>query len=216
MDLSLLGDHEIWILLKEQDAEAWKLVWEKSVLAEARAFRNSQVVQKWGIQEEELMGQLYNEMIAKGKIDLYRDDGGSIYGWMRTYVNGFIRKANPDKLRDVPIGAGGVNNGENDNSRGFEEKISKVVSESKVSKSLTAEDTFIQRREEWETVQKCFGDLWRKNPIRAYVHLLKLRMSLSSSEIKSMFGVSSEANVDQIFSRAVKDMQELKVKYEKS
>ena len=216
MDLSLLGDHEIWILLKEQDAEAWKLVWEKSVLAEARAFRNSQVVQKWGIQEEELMGQLYNEMIAKGKIDLYRDDGGSIYGWMRTYVNGFIRKANPDKLRDVPIGAGGVNNGENDNSRGFEEKISKVVSESKVSKSLTAEDAFIQRREEWETVQKCFGDLWRKNPIRAYVHLLKLRMSLSSSEIKSMFGVSSEANVDQIFSRAVKDMQELKVKYEKS
>lgn len=216
MDLSLLGDHEIWILLKEQDAEAWKLVWEKSVLAEARAFRNSQVVQKWGIQEEELMGQLYNEMIAKGKIDLYRDDGGSIYGWLRTYVNGFIRKANPDKLRDVPIGAGGVNNGENDNSRGFEEKISKVVSESKVSKSLTAEDTFIQRREEWETVQKCFGDLWRKNPIRAYVHLLKLRMSLSSSEIKSMFGVSSEANVDQIFSRAVKDMQELKVKYEKS
>jgi hypothetical protein len=216
MDLSLLGDHEIWILLKEQDAEAWKLVWEKSVLAEARAFRNSQVVQKWGIQEEELMGQLYNEMIAKGKIDLYRDDGGSIYGWLRTYVNGFIRKANPDKLRDVPIGAGGVNNGENDNSRGFEEKISKVVSESQVSKSLTAEDTFIQRREEWETVQKCFGDLWRKNPIRAYVHLLKLRMSLSSSEIKSMFGVSSEANVDQIFSRAVKDMQELKVKYEKS
>jgi hypothetical protein len=216
MDLSLLGDHEIWILLKEQDAEAWKLVWEKSVLAEARAFRNSQVVQKWGIQEEELMGQLYNEMIAKGKIDLYRDDGGSIYGWLRTYVNGFIRKANPDKLRDVPIGAGGVNNGENDNSRGFEEKISKVVSESQVSKSLTAEDAFIQRREEWETVQKCFGDLWRKNPIRAYVHLLKLRMSLSSSEIKSMFGVSSEANVDQIFSRAVKDMQELKVKYEKS
>ena len=216
MDLSLLGDHEIWILLKEQDAEAWKLVWEKSVLAEARAFRNSQVVQKWGIQEEELMGQLYNEMIAKGKIDLYRDDGGSIYGWLRTYVNGFIRKANPDKLRDVPIGAGGVNNGENDNSRGFEEKISKVVSESQISKSLTAEDTFIQRREEWETVQKCFGDLWRKNPIRAYVHLLKLRMSLSSSEIKSMFGVSSEANVDQIFSRAVKDMQELKVKYEKS
>ena len=162
------------------------------------------------------MGQLYNEMIAKGKIDLYRDDGGSIYGWLRTYVNGFIRKANPDKLRDVPIGAGGVNNGENDNSRGFEEKISKVVSESQVSKSLTAEDTFIQRQEEWETVQKCFGDLWRKNPIRAYVHLLKLRMSLSSSEIKSMFGVSSEANVDQIFSRAVKDMQELKVKYEKS
>jgi hypothetical protein len=216
VNLSALGDHEIWILLKEQDAEAWKLVWEKSVLAEARAFRNLQVVAKWGIKEEELMGQLYEVMIAQGKINLYRDDGGSIFGWMRTYVNGFIRKANPDKLRDVPIGAGALKDDGGEDSRGFEEKISVGVSESYSSNSFSTEDIFIERREEWERVQKCFGDLWLKNPIRAYVHLLKLRMNLSSSEIKSMFGISSEGNVDQIFSRAIKDMQELKVKYEKS
>lgn len=215
MNLSVLGDHEIWILLKEQDAEAWKLVWEKAVLAEARAFRNSQVVAKWGIDEEELMGQLYEVMIAQGKIELYRDDGGSIFGWMRTYVNGFIRKSNPDKLRDVPVGAGALRD-DDDSFKGFEEKISVGVSEPCSSNSFSSEDIFIERREEWERVQKCFGDLWLKNPVRAYVHLLKLRMNLSSSEIKSMFGISSEANVDQMFSRAIKDMQELKVKYEKS
>jgi hypothetical protein len=214
VNLASLGDHELWILLKEQDAEAWKLVWEKAVLAEARAFRNSQVVRKWGIDEEELMGLLYEVMIGQGKINLYRDEGGSIFGWMRTYVNGFIRKANPDKLRDVPMGAGNVKEGESSEARGFEEKVSIEVSDANASNSFRTEDVFFRRREEWETVQKCFGDLWRKNPVRAYVHLLKLRMNLSSSEIKSMLGVSSEANVDQMFSRAVKDMQELKVKYE--
>ena len=43
--------------------------------------------------------------------------------------------------------------------------------------------------------------------MRAYVHLLKLRMNLSSTEIKDMLGVSTEANVDQTFSRALKDMR---------
>jgi hypothetical protein len=114
------------------------------------------------------------------------------------------------------MGAGNVKEGESSEARGFEEKVSIEVSDANASNSFRTEDVFFRRREEWETVQKCFGDLWRKNPVRAYVHLLKLRMNLSSSEIKSMFGVSSEANVDQIFSRAVKDMQELKVKYEKS
>ena len=63
-------------------------------------------------------------------------------------------------------------------------------------------------------VQKGFADLYRKNPMRAYVHWLKLRMNLSSTEIKSMLGMSSEANVDQTFSRAVKDMRNLKVQHE--
>ncbi len=39
-------------------------------------------------------------------------------------------------------------------------------------------------------------------------------MNLSSTEIKGMLGVSSEANVDQLFSRALKDMRELKVQHE--
>ena len=63
-------------------------------------------------------------------------------------------------------------------------------------------------------VQRCFGELWRKSPLKAYVHLLKLRLNLSSRQIKDMLRISSEANVDQLFSRAVKDMRELKVQYE--
>ena len=63
-------------------------------------------------------------------------------------------------------------------------------------------------------VQTCFGEMWSENPMKAYVHLLKLRMNLSSTDIMRMLGISSAANVDQIFSRAVKDMGRKKVEHE--
>ena len=205
------SDHQVWELLKLQDAAAWRLAWKCVVLPEAESFRSGRKAREWGITPEEMMSMLYVEMIGARKIELYRDDGGSLWGWMRTYVRGYIHRAKPNE-REVSIDAPGPD-GEED-SRGWDEKISKKVSDSRGREALPDEDPAVRRREEWALVQKCFGDLWRKNPIRAYVHLLKLRMNLSSTEIKSMLGMTSEANVDQAFSRALKDMQKLKVEHE--
>jgi hypothetical protein len=80
--------------------------------------------------------------------------------------------------------------------------------------TIAIEDPARSRKEQWDLVQQCFGEMWRENPMRAYVHLLKLRMNLSSSEIKEMLGVTSTANVDQIFARAVKEMGRRKVEHE--
>lgn len=211
-DLDQLNDHQLWELLKLQDADAWKLVWERVVLPEAQGFRSGRKAREWGISPEEMMSMLYVEMVGARKLDLYRDDGGSLWGWMRTYVRGYVHRARPDE-RMMSIDAAG-NNGEDDDGRSFEEKISKQVSDSHGRESSPDEDPAVRRREEWELVQKCFGDLWKQNPMRAYVHLLKLRMNLSSTEIKSMLGMTSEANVDQAFSRALKDMRKLKVEHE--
>jgi hypothetical protein len=49
--------------------------------------------------------------------------------------------------------------------------------------------------------------------MQAYVMLLKLRFHMSSLEIKERLGVSSAANVDQMFARAIRRMKEEKVKY---
>ena len=65
----------------------------------------------------------------------------------------------------------------------------------------------METREDWEIVQRCFSRLWAENPLRAYVHLLKLRDGMSSAEICSLLNVSSAANVDQMFVRALKDMR---------
>ena len=75
------------------------------------------------------------------------------------------------------------------------------------------EDLHVLKHEQWEIVQKCFRNLWQGNTIQAYVMLLKLRFHMSSLEIKERLGLTSAANVDQMFSRAVRKMKEEKVKY---
>ena len=213
MNLEGASEHEIYELLKLQDAEAWRLAWENAVLPEARSLRSGQMARRFGITAEEMMSLLYVEMIGGGKINLFRDDGGSLWGWMRTYVRGYVHQADPAKRREISL-EGADFGDESDGGANFEDKVSKMVSDSRGRESSPLEDPAMRRKEEWELVQKCFGDLWKKNPMRAYVHLLKLRMNLSSTEIKCMLGVSSEANVDQLFSRALKDMRELKVQHE--
>ena len=205
-------DHVVWEYLKLQDADAWRLAWERAVLPEAEGFRSGAKARDWGVSAEELMSLLYLEMVGGGKLALYRDDGGSLWGWMRTYVRGYIHRARPDARFTSLEGAAEA--GEEGDGRGFEEKFSKALSDARGTDALSTEDPAVRRREEWELVQKCFADLYRKNPMRAYVHWLRLRMNLSSTDIKGMLGMSSEANVDQTFSRAVKDMRKLKVQHE--
>ena len=60
-----------------------------------------------------------------------------------------------------------------------------------------------------EACKKSFKELWRRNPMRAYVLLLKNQNCYSSTEIKNYLGLSSEDNVDQHYSRAKKELEEL-------
>lgn len=205
-------DHVVWEYLKLQDAAAWTLAWEHAVLPEVGGFCNGPKARAWGVSAEELMSLLYVEMVGGGKLALYRDDGGSLWGWMRAYVRGYIHRARPD-ARLTSLEGAGEREGDEE-GRGFEEKVSKRLSDARGRDALPTEDPAVRRREQWELVQKCFADLYRKNPMRAYVHWLRLRMNLSSADIKRMLGMSSEANVDQTFSRAVKDMRNLKVQHE--
>ena len=206
------ADDNAYELVKAGGDAGWKLVWENVIVPEVRSLRSADLAKKYCITDGDLMGMLYEEMIGRGKINLFRNDGGSLWGWMRTYVRGYILRAQPDS-RLSSLERAGETAGE-DGGRGFEEKVSLCLSDWRGRDALPTEDPAVRRREQWELVQKCFADLYRKNPMRAYVHWLKLRMNLSSTEIKSMLGMSSEANVDQTFSRAVKDMRNLKVQHE--
>ena len=210
-----LSEHEIYELMKLQDDLAWRIVWEKAVLAEAKSLRSARLAREWGVTPEELMSILYEDMIGKGKIELFRDDGGSLWGWLRQYVRGYIRRAKPAPHGEISLeGADGQGFGDEDGGTSYTDKISKMLSEAQGRDANPSEDPAMRRREEWSLVQECFGDLWKENPLRAYVHLLKLRLNLSSTEIKDMLGISSEANVDQLFSRALKDMRKLKDEHE--
>ena len=177
-----LSDHELFLALKSQNAEAWRLVWEKVVQVECNVRNNAEMIRKWGVAPEEIMSVLYAEMIGHDKISGYRDDGGNLVGWLRKYVRGYIYRSNPENPRV---------------------ELSDSVPDTAVASEGDVSDT----REDWEIVQRCFSRLWAENPLRAYVHLLKLRDGMSSAEIRSLLNVSSAAHVDQLFARALKDMR---------
>ena len=178
----VVPDHELFQLLLSQDARAWRLVWERVVLAECAVHRNAEMVRKWGVAPEEIMSVLYTEMIGRRKLANYRDDGGSVVGWLRKYVRGYIYRSNPENPHIE-------------------------LSDSVPDTAVASEGDVTETREDWEIVQRCFSRLWTENPLRAYVHLLKLRDGMSSADIRSLLNVSSAAHVDQMFARALKDMR---------
>ena len=123
-------------------------------------------------------------LVVKGKLSFYQGDG-NLYGWLGKYVVGYIYRANPDRRREMPV-------------------------KSVVPYADVVHDDTVVNGEERRLVDQCLGRMWLKNPMRAYVHYMKLGEGLSSREILRFFGLSSEANVDQIFSRAVKSMRKLR------
>ena len=186
-----MTDHEWYELVKAGEDAGWKLVWEKVVEPESTSQRSAELMKRYSITAGDLMGMLYEDMLGRRKIDLYRDDGGSLQGWLRTYVRGYILGADPNRHGEMSIE--GAYQGED----GESEEL-----------SLPKHDHEVVRREVWQMTLWCFRELWNEDPERCYIHLLKTRFFLSSEEVRDFLDVSSAANVDQIFSRSIKFMRQ--------
>jgi hypothetical protein len=165
-------------------------VWERVVEPEAKSMRSAELMKKFSITDGDLMGMLYDEMIGGKKIELYRNDGGSLQGWLRTYVRGYVLNADPNPHGEISI------EGAHEDSE-----------EGNAAMEVPQNDGKVLRSEAWRLTHYCFRELWNVDPERAYVHVLKTRFFLTSEEIKEFLDISSAANVDQIFSRSVKFMR---------
>ena len=186
-----MTDHEWYELVKAGEDAGWKLVWEKVVEPESSSQRSAELMNRYSITAGDLMGMLYEDMLGRRKIDLYRDDGGSFQGWLRTYVRGYILGADPNKHGEISIeGAYQSEGGESE------------------AMSMPKHDHEVIRREVWQMTLWCFRELWNEDPERCYIHLLKTRFFLTSEEVRDFLDVSSAANVDQIFSRSIKFMRQ--------
>ena len=184
-----MTDAEWHELVKAGKDEGWKPVWEKVIVPETKGAKSSELMRKYSLTDGDLMGMLYEEMIGRKKIDLYRGEG-SFAGWLRRYVRGFILNANPNRHGEISI-----------------EGAHPDADDGRTEMDLPTEDRKVLMKDVWITTHWCFHDLWQSDPERAYVHLLKTRYHLSSEEVKDFLDISSVANVDQIFSRAVKFMR---------
>ena len=188
--------NEIYEAVKAGSDAGWKLVWENVIVPEMRSFRSGELARKYCITDGDLMGMLYEEMIGRDKIALFRNDGGSLWGWMRQYVRGYVTRANPSSHGEFSI-------------EGTAES-----SENGEAMPLPDTDRGVESAEIWRMTHRCLRDLWNEGPRKAIVLYLKTRMHLSSAEVAQMLDLT-EANVDQIFSRSVKQMRANWVKHEK-
>jgi hypothetical protein len=188
---------EIYEAVKAGGDAGWNLVREHVVAAEMKSLRSGELARKYCITEDDLVGMLYEEMIGKGKIALFRNDGGSLWGWMRQYVHGYVMRAKPNRHGEFSI------EGVADRNESGEAMV------------LPDSDTGVESAEIWRMTHRCLKDLWNEGPRKAYVLYLRTRMHLSSAEVANMLDLT-EANVDQIFSRSVKQMRANWVKHEKS
>ena len=185
-------------LLKSGNEGAWEFIFKAAVnpFIFNREKTASAIRADRGIDPFEIYNMLYEEMILHPmkdgtiRLDTFRGEHvGTLIKWMRIYTNGLIQKIarkNPWPMSDECL-----------------------------EDSSFTEQTPPSRDDSWEVVQKCFGDLWRKSPMKAYIHLLRVKCGLSSRQIKDILGLeTSEANIDQMFSRATKAMKELRDYYE--
>ena len=115
-----MTDHEWFELVKEGGDAGWKLVWERVIVPESKSPKNADLMKRFSITDGDLMGMLYEEMMGKGKINLYRDDGGSFQGWLRKYVRGYILNADPNKHGEISIDGAGAPGEDGDGQEGME------------------------------------------------------------------------------------------------
>jgi len=206
-----LKDMELCRLLKEEDKGAWSYALETIVAQEKCSVANNRKRSDWNVPIESLLGQLYEEMVGQRKLDQY-EGRGSLIGWLRQYVRGYLNRQNPSGGKFVSIDDRPEGGGE-DEKVPLEDRLAVEQSEMRRGSAYDGEDLHVLRHEQWAVAQKCFRTLWKGNSMQAYVMLLKLRFHMSSLEIKERLNVTSAANVDQMFSRAVKRMKEERAKY---
>ena len=184
-----MDDKQWHAKLLESDDAAWALVSEKVVGSIAKNRKFGELMNRYSITSDDLMSMLFEEMIMRSKLSLYRGEG-SLAGFLKQYVKGFVYASNPARHGEYSL------DGNADGGSGRTP-----------SKDIPFDDVSSMRKEAWHLTHICFRKLWNLDPERAYIHLLKTRFHFSSEEIKNFLDVSSVGNVDKIFSRNIQFMR---------
>ncbi|MBO4287781.1 MAG: hypothetical protein J5985_06420 [Kiritimatiellae bacterium] len=127
MNYEDLNNLDLCRYLKEEDTGAWSYVLEKIIAQEKKSLSNSRKRFDCGIRIEDLLGELYEDMVSRKKLDHYKGTG-SLIGWMRVYLRGYLNRCNPNTGTFEPLDTGWTD-AEGNESPTLEEKISFEESE---------------------------------------------------------------------------------------
>ena len=175
-----LGDQAVVSLLKDGNDEAWRYVLLRAVTPVLKSQRIGRIAHDRHLSDMDVLGMVFEYLVSKKAIDKFEFRCPLVH-WIRFWVSKSVMeycRKNPNPVSD--------------------EAYLAVLSD-KAAKEYD--------REGFEIAEACFKRLWKENRLRASVHYLKVFGEMSSREIMKLLHLSSEANVNQLFSRACKDMR---------
>ena len=175
-----LGDQAVVQLLKDGDDDAWRFVLLRVVAPVLKSPKIGRIAYDRHLSDMDVLGMIFEYLVAKKALDKFEYRCPLVY-WMRFWTSKSVMeycRKNPNPVSD--------------------EAYLAVLSD-KAAKEYD--------REGFEIAEACFRRLWKENRLRACVHYLKVFGELSSREVMKLLHLSSEANVNQIFSRACRDMR---------
>jgi hypothetical protein len=187
-----LADRELVDRLIRNDRNAWDAVVADMVLPIAQTRKFAEILTKVNEPASAVLGELY--------LDLRKDDSrklrdfrfeGPFRGWLffqvKNAVKTVVRKSRSPFVQNLS-----------------DEELDRAL------EGWCVRDRPAGLRDELEVGEACFVRLWRDNPTHAYVLLLKNRLELPSEDIRTLLGLSSANNVDQINRRAKQRMRQFK------
>jgi len=186
--MNALDDHALVDRLRDCDARAWQYVYLKSVLPTVQRPFLQEIMQDRQRSAIDVFAAVFESLLCRRKLDLYRFGCPLVY-WIRFWVQKeilyYCRK------NDSPI--------------------SDEEYESALMNAVAPESNWDSREEAlW-----CLNRLWQEDKRKAKILYLRAVEGKSSREIQKLMGISSEANVDKLFQRALARMREFRTKSEK-
>ena len=172
--------HDMVSLLKDGNDDAWRYVLLRAVVPVLRRPMLAKIKSDRHLSDLDVLGMLFEQLIQKKDIDNYACKCPVIY-WIRPYVFKVVMEY--CKKNDAP------------------------VSDEDFLNVLKDEATPIPNTEMFEEARMCFNRLWKEDQLKARVHYLKTVSEMSSRDIMRVLHLSSEANVNQLFSRACRLMR---------
>ncbi|MGN0854775.1 MAG: hypothetical protein ACI4R9_04565 [Kiritimatiellia bacterium] len=154
------------------------------------------------ITEDEALADLFEKMMAGGKLDLLKNCR-QIVPYLQIYVKKYIRSfyaAKEDRI--VPLAE--LSSLIDDDGVDGETAVVRIPGdESVLPHGRSVPD------DEKQLIQRSFHKLWKKNPIRAYVLMFRMKENISSKTIMKLCHLASENYVNKTLERAKRDMTEL-------
>ena len=178
--MDALDSHELVDLLWKGNDDVWRYVYARAVLPLVKRASLGRIMQDRNRSDIDICGAVFDYLVGQKKLELYNHKCPVIY-WIRFWVTkdilGYCRK--------------------NDNP------VSDEVREDVLRSDETPFDGLAFKEE----LNFCYMKLLRENRNEARVLYLRAVEGRSSQEVVKLLGISSQANVDQMFSRARKKMR---------